>query len=62
MSKLRWGVMSTARIGLEKVIPALQASARGEVVAIAAGRVLARVPGRPLPEREADSRPPDAEG
>ncbi len=35
MSKLRWGVMSTARIGLEKVIPALQASARGEVVAIA---------------------------
>ncbi len=35
MKKLVWGVLSTARIGLEKVIPALQGSALGEVRAIA---------------------------
>lgn len=35
MEKLRWGILSTARIGTEKVIPALQRSAYGEVVAIA---------------------------
>jgi len=33
--KLRWGILSTARIAREHVIPALQASALGEVVAIA---------------------------
>ena len=33
--KVRWGILSTARIGTQKVIPALQASALGEVVAIA---------------------------
>lgn len=32
---LRWGVLSTARIGIEKVIPATAAAARCEVVAIA---------------------------
>lgn len=35
MKKLVWGVLSTARIGWEKVIPALQGSALGEVRAIA---------------------------
>ncbi len=32
---LRWGVLSTANIGVKSVIPALQASSNGEVVAIA---------------------------
>ena len=32
--KLRWGVLSTANIGVKSVIPALQASSNGEVVAI----------------------------
>jgi predicted dehydrogenase len=32
---LRWGVLSTAKIGIEKVIPATMAAARCEVVAIA---------------------------
>lgn len=35
MDKVRWGVLSTAKIGREKVIPALQKSKHGEVVAIA---------------------------
>jgi len=35
MSKLRWGILSTARIGTEKVIPAMQRGKRCEVVAIA---------------------------
>jgi len=35
MSKVRWGVLSTAKIGTEKVIPAMQQCAYGEVVAIA---------------------------
>lgn len=34
MSVLRWGVLSTAKIGREKVIPGLQAARRCEVVAI----------------------------
>lgn len=33
--KLRWGILSTARIGIQKVIPALQASQHGCVSAIA---------------------------
>ena len=33
--RLRWGVLSTANIGTEKVIPAIQRSERCEVVAIA---------------------------
>ncbi len=32
---LRWGVLSTAQIGLNHVVPAIQASAAGRVVAIA---------------------------
>ena len=35
MKKLRWGILSTARIATQKVIPAMQRSARGTVVAIA---------------------------
>ena len=35
MKKIRWGVLGTAKIGLEKVIPAIQRSQRGEVAAIA---------------------------
>lgn len=35
MKKVRWGILSTARIGVTKVVPALQAGAYGEVVAIA---------------------------
>lgn len=34
MPKLRWGVLSTAKIGRTKVIPAIQTSNLGEVVAI----------------------------
>ena len=34
MQKLRWGVLSTAKIGREKVIPALQQSAHNQVLAI----------------------------
>lgn len=35
MTKIRWGVLSTAAIGVEKVIPAMQRAKNGEVVAIA---------------------------
>jgi predicted dehydrogenase len=35
MKKVRWGILSTAKIGLEKVIPALQRSNLGTVTAIA---------------------------
>jgi predicted dehydrogenase len=35
MTALRWGVLSTAKIGVEKVIPATQQGKRCEVVAIA---------------------------
>ncbi|ARA94046.1 NAD-binding protein [Rhodothermaceae bacterium RA] len=35
MAPLRWGILSTARIGVQKVIPALQKSTLGTVVAIA---------------------------
>ncbi len=41
MKKIRWGVLSTALIGREKVIPAIQRSQRGAVTAIAS-RDLAR--------------------
>ncbi|HUH76726.1 MAG TPA: Gfo/Idh/MocA family oxidoreductase, partial [Devosia sp.] len=33
--KVRWGILSTAKIGMEKVIPAIMKSAHSEVVAIA---------------------------
>ncbi len=35
MKKIRWGILSTANIGTEKVIPAMQQCKHGEVVAIA---------------------------
>jgi predicted dehydrogenase len=35
MKKVRWGVLSTAKIGLEKVIPAMQRGEYSEIVAIA---------------------------
>ncbi|MGH2487514.1 MAG: Gfo/Idh/MocA family protein, partial [Ktedonobacterales bacterium] len=35
MEKVRWGVLSTARIGVESVIPAMRAGQFCEVVAIA---------------------------
>ncbi len=35
MNKIRWGILSTAKIGVEKVIPAIQKGERSEVVAIA---------------------------
>ncbi|HSC67948.1 MAG TPA: Gfo/Idh/MocA family oxidoreductase [Cellvibrio sp.] len=34
MKKIRWGVLSTAKIGRTKVIPALQTSAHNEIIAI----------------------------
>lgn len=34
-SKIRWGILSTAKIGTERVIPAMQQSRNGAVVAIA---------------------------
>ena len=33
--KIRWGIISTANIGRKRVIPAIQASTNGEVVAVA---------------------------
>ena len=35
MKKIRWGILSTANIGMEKVTPAIMASEHSEVVAIA---------------------------
>ena len=35
MAKVRWGVLSTANIGMEKVTPAIQRADNCEVVAIA---------------------------
>jgi predicted dehydrogenase len=35
MRKVKWGILSTAKIGREKVIPAMQAGSYSEVVAIA---------------------------
>ncbi|WP_265764279.1 Gfo/Idh/MocA family protein [Fodinibius salsisoli] len=35
MQKVRWGILSTAKIGVEKVIPAMQQGTYSEVVAIA---------------------------
>lgn len=35
MKKVRWGILSTANIGMEKVVPAIQQSSHSEVVAIA---------------------------
>ena len=35
MSKLKWGILSTANIGIKRVIPAILAGERGSIVAIA---------------------------
>lgn len=35
MRKIKWGILSTARIAVEKIIPAIQKSSNGEVYAIA---------------------------
>lgn len=35
MKKIRWGILSTAKIARERVIPAIQRSSNGEVVALA---------------------------
>ena len=35
MKKLNWGILSTAKIGIEKVIPAMQQGKLNEIVAIA---------------------------
>jgi predicted dehydrogenase len=35
MTKIRWGIVSTANIGVAKVIPAMQQGVHGEIVAIA---------------------------
>ena len=35
MNKVRWGVLSTAKIGVEKVIPAMQLGEHCDIVAIA---------------------------
>jgi len=40
MNKIRWGVLSTAKIGLQKVIPAMQMSQYCEIVAIASRNVI----------------------
>lgn len=40
MSKVRWGVLSTAKIGMEKVIPAMQLCRHGEIVAIASRDII----------------------
>jgi predicted dehydrogenase len=39
--KVRWGVLSTAKIGMEKVIPAMQSCRYGEIVAIASRNIVA---------------------
>ncbi len=55
--RLRWGVLSTADIGVMKVIPGIRRSARGEVVAIASrdGARATRVAGElGIPRAHAD--------
>lgn len=39
MKKVRWGILSTAKIGVEKVIPAMQQSAYCDIVAIASRNI-----------------------
>ncbi len=39
MNKVRWGVLSTAKIGIEKVIPAMQQGELCEIAAIASSRI-----------------------
>ena len=52
MDRIRWGVLSTARIATEKVIPGIGRSTTGEVVAIASrdgGRARAAAEGLGIP-------------
>ena len=35
MKQVRWGILSTAKIAVEKVIPAMQRGERCQIVAIA---------------------------
>ena len=35
MKKIHWGILSTAKIGIEKVIPAMQQGKHCEIAAIA---------------------------
>lgn len=39
MRRVRWGIVSTAKIGTEKVVPAMQSSRYGEVAAIASRNI-----------------------
>lgn len=39
MDKVRWGVLSTAKIGIEKVLPAMQQAERCEIIAIASNNL-----------------------
>ncbi len=39
MYKIRWGILSTANIGTEKVIPAMQKGAHSETIAIASRKI-----------------------
>lgn len=39
MKKVRWGVLSTAKIGIEKVLPAMQQGELSEIVAIASNNL-----------------------
>jgi predicted dehydrogenase len=49
MRKIRWGILSTAKIGTQKVIPAMQRGRNCEVVAIASRSVaVARAAAEPL--------------
>jgi predicted dehydrogenase len=39
MNKVRWGVLSTAKIGIEKVLPAMQQGELSEIIAIASNNL-----------------------
>jgi predicted dehydrogenase len=54
--KIRWGIVSTADIGLKKVVPAIMKSAHSEVVALGSrdlGRARAALDGLGLPDARA---------
>ena len=54
VKKVRWGIISTANIGTEKVIPGIQKSEHSEVVAIASRELSkAQEAAAQLPEAEA---------
>ncbi|MGI0014627.1 MAG: Gfo/Idh/MocA family oxidoreductase, partial [Nitrososphaera sp.] len=41
MRKIRWGILSTARIGLQKVIPAMQQGKHCDIIAMASRNLAA---------------------